>query len=112
MARRLAQVNKQLQRVVAEILQREADLPGDVMVTVSRVEARPNLRSAVVWLYISPLGQAEDVLDQLKQQAYEIQKLVNRALAMRPIPRISFRIDYGADHADTIARRLEELSSP
>lgn len=108
-SRKLEKANKQLQRVVGQIIHEEADLPVDVLVTVSRVAVTPNMRGAEVFLYIYPTEQAESVAERLREQLYELQGALNRTLDVRAIPRIRFTVDYGADHAATIEERIAEL---
>lgn len=102
-------MNKHLQRVIGEIILEEADVPRDVLVTVARVETTPNLASAQVYLYIYPTDQAEAVAEHLRKQLYELQGFLNRTLDSRVVPRIRFTVDYGADHAEKIERRIIEL---
>ncbi len=109
MSSRIAKINKHLQRTVGEILLKEADLPNDTLVTISRVETTPNLRFSIIWLYVSPSTQAETVLDSLKKQMYDIQGSLNRSLQFRPLPRIRFQHDTGNDYADTINKKLDEI---
>lgn len=109
MSQRIAKVNSLIQRTFGEILQREADRPRDVLITISRVETTPNLKSADVWLYISPLEKAPDVMDILKVQMYDLQGEFNRAVNLRPLPRLILKVDKGASHAQTIEEKLVEL---
>lgn len=109
MSRRLEKVNKHLQRICAEVLLIEASLPPNVLVTVARVNATPNLRSADVWLYVLPLEQGPTTLKELRKQLYDLQGAVNRKLDMRPLPRLILRLDRGAAHAEKIEQRLHEL---
>jgi Ribosome-binding factor A len=106
---RIKKVNSLIQRLFGEILQREADVPADVLITISAVETVPNLRSSTIWLYISPLERGEEVLSLLKSQLYDLQGELNRKLSMRPLPRITLKLDHGAQHASTIEKRLSEL---
>lgn len=109
MSRRLEKVNRHIQRTLADILLHEADIPTDVLVTISRVDTTPNLKSSSVWLYIQPLEQGEKTLELLKGQLYELQGALNRSLKMRPLPRISFYIDHGSEHAQRIEEKLAEI---
>lgn len=109
MSRRLEKVNKHLQRICAEVLLTEAALPPAVLVTVARVNATPNLRSADVWLSVLPLEQGPLILKSLQKQLYDLQGDVNRKLNMRPLPRLILRLDRGAAHAEKIEQRLHEL---
>lgn len=107
---RMEQVNANIKRMFGEILQVEADLSEDVIVTVTEVETTPNLRSAQVWLSIWPTDKGEEVIRRLKPQMYELQGALNRGLNMRPLPRVKLIIDHGAEHAEKIQRKLDELS--
>lgn len=109
MKERLAKINKNIQRVFGEILHREADVPKEVMVTISKVETTPNLKSSTVWLYIFPTNQGEEILDRLKKQMYDLQGALNREVNMRPLPRIFLRLDHGAEHAESIEKTLASL---
>jgi ribosome-binding factor A len=108
-ARKMDQMNTRIQRLVGEIIHQHADVPKDVLVTVTRVAVTPNRRGAEVWLSIYPTAQAEDVAEQLRTQLYELQGFLNRALDSKVVPRIRFTVDYGADHAATIEERLKQL---
>lgn len=107
---RLIKINKNIQRVFGEVLQREADLPADVLVTIARVDTTPNLRSATIWLYIFPLEQGESIVTQLKSQLYDLQGALNRNLHLRPLPRVRLRLDTGAAYAATIERTISKLN--
>lgn len=109
MASRMARINKHIQRVFGNILLEEADLPRDVLVTIARVETTPNLKSATIWLYISPSSKEEEIIERLTPQLYELQGALNRALEMRPMPRIRLQVDHGAIHAQIIEQKLVEI---
>jgi len=111
MSQRVAKVSRLIQRSFGEILQKEADLPPDAIVTVSAVETKPNLRSAKVWLYILTFPvddpkRAEEVLEHLRGQIYELQGFLNKTLSMRPLPRIKLQLDHGAEYAARIDQRI------
>ena len=106
---RIAQVNRHLQRVFGEIVQREARVADGVLITISRVDTAPNMKNATIWLYIQPAEQAESVLTELSEQLYELQGALNRALDRKPCPRVALRIDHGAEHANQIDHHLKEL---
>ena len=108
MSERMAKVNKHVQRTFGEILQRQADLPPDVLVTISRTDTTPNLKSTTIWLYINPVARAEEIIERLTPQLYDLQGALNRALDLKPLPRVRLRIDYGADYADHINTVLDQ----
>jgi len=109
MSERIAKINKHLQRVFGEILHEQADKPADVMVTISKVETRPNLKGATVWLYVYPLEKGEETLEKIQGQMYDLQGALNRELDMRPLPRLVLRLDHGAEYAESIEKKLASL---
>lgn len=108
---RIKRVNKHIQRTFSTILHTEARLPAQVLVTVSAVDTVPNLRSATVWLSVFPIEHGEAVIAELTQQLYDLQGSFNRALQMRPLPRLHLRLDTGADYAARIERKLAQLAT-
>jgi len=110
MSKRIDKVNRLIQETLGEILQREADLPADVMLTVTGVETTPNLRAAKIWLSILPEGKGDDVIKQLEKQLYDLQGSLNRKLNLKPLPRISLMRDKGAKYAENIDQKLAGLA--
>lgn len=108
-SKRIDKVNSLIQRAFGEILQREADVPADVLVTVSTVDTTPNLRGTHVWLYVTPEERAEETLEHLTPQLYDLQGSLNRALSMRPLPRVFLHLDHGAEYSQRINRHLAGL---
>ncbi len=109
MSDRILKLNKHIQRVFGEVLQEEADVPADVLVTISKVDVRPNLRSATVWLYVYPSDKGEATVDHLQEQIYDLQGALNRELQLRPLPRIILRLDHGIEHAQHIEEKLASI---
>ena len=109
MSHRLDRVNKHIQRTFGEVLQREADLPTDVLVTISRVDTSANLARASIYLYVNPSERAEEIIEHLTPQLYDLQGSLNRKLDLKPLPRLRLRIDYGADHAQHINQTIDTL---
>lgn len=105
----MEKINKHIQRTLGEILQKEADIPADTLVTISRVDTTKNLQSSTVWLYISPSEKEDDVLRHLEGQLYDLQGSLNRIIAMRPLPRIRLKIDKGMANQEAITQALNEL---
>lgn len=105
----MSQVNSNIQRILGDILLREANVPPDVLITISRVDTTRNLKSTTVWLYIMPTERGEEIMKLIKPQMYDLQGSFNRAWESNPLPRIHFRLDHGAEHAEKIERRLQDL---
>lgn len=105
-ARRVEQINILLRELIAEILERELQFPEGSLVTVTRVSSSEDLQYADV--FVSVLGaQAEEqaVLEELTRNVGNVQHLVNRKARMRPVPRITFKIDEDEKRRE----RVEEI---
>lgn len=110
MPHRMEKVNKNIQRVFGAIIAAEADLSSDVLVTVTDVETTRNLNVATVWLSVMPTAHEDAVMAALQAQMYDLQGLFNRAVHMKPLPRLKLRIDHGASNSIQLERKLSQLA--
>lgn len=106
--RRIEKLNILLQKELAKILDEELEFPEGNLVTVIRVSISSDAYYAVV--FISILGKdLHKSLEILEKNIYYIQKLLNRRLRMRPVPKIRFTIDEGEMKRETVEKFLTEL---
>ena len=104
--RRIEQVNILLKEIIADILEREFQFPEGALVTVTRVGSSEDLHYADV--FVSVLGantEEKIVLAELTRNVGRAQHLVNRRVRMRPVPRITFKIDEDEKRRE----RIEEI---
>ncbi|MBI2355953.1 MAG: 30S ribosome-binding factor RbfA [Candidatus Doudnabacteria bacterium] len=108
MTLRTEKVSSLIHKKVAELLL-GLELPA--MVTVGRVETSGDLRHAKVFITILPSDEAleKKVLDVLSAEIYDLQGSLNRELAMKIIPRLSFEIDYSPSYAAGISKLLKDV---
>ncbi|OFZ19068.1 MAG: ribosome-binding factor A, partial [Bdellovibrionales bacterium RBG_16_40_8] len=109
--RRLQRVEKELQHIIANYLVRgfKGSLHG--LVSVSRVESNPKLRTAKV--FVSIMGSDADKersIDALNENIYEIQKHVNKELRMKFVPRISIVHDKGLERILKVETLLRDIA--
>lgn len=99
---RVARVNELLREVVAEEMERLADVDERLrLLTVTGVEAEPDLRHASVLL---------DTLDEPARAALaevrpRLQAAIGRQARLKRTPQLSFGVDPGVAHG----RRVEEV---
>jgi ribosome-binding factor A len=110
-SRRVQRVEKELQHLVANYLLRgfKGQLRG--LVSVSRVESNPKLRTAKV--YVSILGSDDDrdfSLESLEENIRDIQQHVNKQLRMKFVPRLSIVLDTGLQKLLRVETLLREIS--
>ena len=103
---RKARINVQLQREVAELIRESISDPKVASVSVTRVDASPDLRNASV--YVSSLGTDAELsaaVDALQRAAGGFRRELGTRLHLRRIPALKFRADTQMRNAD----RLDQL---
>ena len=106
---RMRKVNELLKEVIADAVTDLKD-PGIGFLTITGVNASPDLRTAFV--YYSVLGSDEEVEatgEALTRAAPHIQGLVGRQVHMKYTPKLTFRIDPSIGEGLKIDRLLHEL---
>ena len=105
-SQRVAKVESVIQQAVAEEIR--AVLEGAAAaVTVTRVDAAPDLRSAIVWIGL--LGnEAQTALMWTRLQGLrgDLQAKVARKMTMKFSPQLHLRLDTGGAYAAEIDRLL------
>ena len=102
-------LNDQLRDVVAKIVEEELDVEGTPLVTVMGAEISPTMEHAMIKISVLPEKQSPLVLKELHRRIYDLQQLVNKRMAMRPVPKIRFVIDSTEANAARIEQLLEEV---
>lgn len=104
-ARRIEKVNILLRELIAEILERELQFPDGILITVTRVVTSTDMHYADVLVSVLGTDHEESVLTELAKNVGEVQHLMNRRVRMRPVPRITFKID----REEKKRERIEEI---
>lgn len=106
---RQQRVEAQLQRVVAELIAREVRDPRVGSVTITAVEAVPDLSLARV--FFVPFGTAhtaDEVMDGLARAAGFLRGEVGRRLGLRHAPRLEFRFDESIERGAALSSLIGE----
>jgi ribosome-binding factor A len=110
-SRRVQRIEKELQHIVANYILRDFRGQLSGLVSVSRVESNPKLRTAKV--YISVMGSEADrdnAIDFLNENIRHIQHHVNKQLHMKFVPRLSIVLDEGLEKLLKVETLLREIS--
>ena len=102
---RLEKINSLLVQEIGEIILREVEF-GDVLVTITKAEATEDFKEAKIFFSVLPFDKAKDVLNILRNNIYHIQKILNKKLRIKPVPKIYFRIDASEEEANKVERAL------
>lgn len=104
--RRIDRVNQLLKEELARLIRREVKDPRVATVTITGVEATPDLRHAAV--HVRTLGDevpVEEAIEGLQSAQGYLRGTLGRELHMRRIP----EFDWKADRTLERARRIEAL---
>jgi ribosome-binding factor A len=109
MSQRVPKVESVIQTVVAsalpELLERDA-----AYVTVTRVDAAPDLRNATVWIgLLGNSKQQDEVWRRLQAVHGDIQEHLSAHMTTKFVPVIHFKRDTGGAYAEQIDRLLKGL---
>jgi ribosome-binding factor A len=108
MSERIKKLNDLLRDEAGKILKKELEL-NDVMVTVVRAEISPTLEHATIWISVFPDPEREKVLQKINRQIYHLQQILNKKLAMHPVPKIRFEIDKTEEGAARIEKLIDTI---
>ena len=88
---------------------RELSLKQGVFITIAKVDTSKDLRYTRISVSVFPESEANYVKETLKKERPGLQKKLHEKLYMKPLPRISFRIDTTAEEADKVEKILKGL---
>lgn len=109
MSQRTAKVESLIQQVVATAVI-ELFGPEAVNITVTRVDAAPDLRNATVWFGLLGDDAAQTAtMTALQRQCSEIQAALADRMTTKFVPHLHFRQDTGGEYAAEIDRLLKDL---
>lgn len=110
--RRVQRMERELQQSIATYLVSGFKTPLPGLVTVARVQMPGDLRTAKVYVSILGAEDARDeVLERLKDRAFEIQDYLGRNLKSRFCPKLSFYLDDATENVLKIERILYNLEA-
>lgn len=108
MSERVEQVNHLLKKEVGNYLQENlGDHSG--MLTITAAETTSDLKLATIWYgYVG--DDLANVTKQLKRERRNLQKYINKRLAMKSVPRIVMKYDNSGDYAVEISKVIDNAN--
>jgi ribosome-binding factor A len=102
-------VADQIQRDLAEMIQREVSTERAGLLTLTGVEVSPDYAHAKVYFTTigAPVGNAQQVLNE---KAGYFHSLLFKRLSIHTIPRLTFVHDTSVEHGIEIDRLIEEAN--
>ncbi|HPO68197.1 MAG TPA: 30S ribosome-binding factor RbfA [Candidatus Pacearchaeota archaeon] len=106
---RVEKINALLKKELNKIFLKEFDFSPEVFITITRVETSSNLIESKVYISVIPKKAKKEVFDFLNKEIYHIQQKINKALRMRPVPKIIFKEEKETERAGEVERILKEI---
>ena len=106
--RRREQIEQLLREEISRVLVRDLEFPKGTMVTVTHIAMSRDGHYAHA--YVTLLGtDPKGALAMLRKNIYHIQKTINRKMQIRPVPKISFKIDEEEYNRERVERSIAGL---
>jgi ribosome-binding factor A len=110
--RRVERVGELLKQKISQVIIAEMSDPRMGFVTVTKVEAAPDLRSAKVYVSIlGTEGERTRTLRGLRHAHGFIQRLIGEEIELRNVPALNFVEDPSVKRSIRISRLINEVMS-
>jgi len=109
MSLRISKVNELIKQQISEIISREVDFKPGIFLTISKVDTTKDLRYTRVFVSIFPERESEYAAKTLQNELSGIQKILNKKLHMKILPKIKFIPDSTEARADEIEKILKNI---
>jgi ribosome-binding factor A len=107
MSNRIYKVNELIKEEIGQILLKELDQSNSI-ITVTAVETTSDLHQTTVW--VSYIGEGDiHFLDKLEDKKGLVQKILNKRLHLKYVPKITFKIDQSGEFTnklETVFRKI------
>ena len=105
---RIGRINEEIQRELAALLPTVKDPRVHGLVSVTAVEATPDLRYAKIYISVLDKGDAAEVVKGLKSAGGYLRRELGRALSLRHTPELQFAADDSIDKGAHILQMLRD----
>lgn len=105
---RISSINSLIQKKISEILVKEIFVK-DTLITVQDVDVSKDLKYAKIKISVIPFNQSKKVLDVLKKQLPNLQKILNQKITIKFVPKIRFVVDKIEEKVGRVEEILRSL---
>ncbi|MBU0732487.1 ribosome-binding factor A [Patescibacteria group bacterium] len=111
MSKRTRQVNELLLQNIGKIVNEEMELPPDFLLTFTKVDTAPDLKTAKVFYSVVPSTKGEAGEKFMENNSYVIQKSIGKYITSKFTPKLSFKHDTQEDKAEHIEKLLDNINN-
>ncbi len=106
---RLNKINELIKQNINTILLKELSLKEGVFITLVKIDTSKDLRYTHIFVSIFPEKETHYAMKTLARELFKIQGQLNKKLHMKPLPKITFKLDTTESQADKIEKLLKKL---
>ncbi len=106
---RIGRINEEIQRELSNLIRSLKDPRVHGLVSITAVEATPDLRYAKIHVSVLDRGDITEVLKGLKSAAGYLRRELGHALSLRYTPELMFVRDDSIDQGTHILKLLNDL---
>lgn len=107
---RTSRVSELIRRELANIISSRVSDPRLNLVTITAVEVSKDLKHAKV--FITRLGDGEEVLGALHKAAGFLRRELDRRLSMKVSPSLSFVYDHSVERGVALSTLIDKVNKP
>lgn len=109
MSLRLEKINKEIQRVLMDIVQHEIDDPAIGIFSITRVDTTADLQESRIYYSLLDESNYDKVADILKKMNSFIRISLAKNISMRVVPQLRFIKDDSIRYSVDIAAKIDEV---
>lgn len=99
----------EIKKHLSDIIRREVDNPHIEMVTITRVDTRPDLRESKVYFSVFNEDTADEIIKVLNTMASFIRRELGKRMKIKILPHLTFFYDDFIKYSVDIYNKIEEI---
>ena len=105
MKHRNLRVRNLIEAELGKIILREMEFP-ELLATITDVHVDGRIENAVVYVSVLPSEKSDAALKALNKNLPHLQYLLMKKINIKPMPKVSFKVDRGAENAAQVEKTL------
>lgn len=109
MIKRVEQLNELLKREISEFINKEMEIPREIIITVIGISVSGDLKNSKVFISVFPENLRGTAIKILNKNIPKLVGYLRYRLTLRVVPQINYIIDTREDQSDEIEKLLREI---
>lgn len=110
MSERVLKLNQLIKRQLGQTIVKEIEFPNNSLVTITRVETSPDIKTSKIYISVIPSKYQGSVLKILRKNSKNLYSLLKKQIKTKFTPNLHFFIDENEIFASEIDKLLDEIS--